>query len=377
MSMPSKIGDDGELVDGIALEKPKNLPGRPFRLRSWMVALIAAQTIIIATLCGGGYLFVTGVLTLNLHPGCADCSTPAPSVATKYVPKPVLDDTPRLPTYTPTPLSALNIPNCTTSHQGEIATLSDMINAFGGVFLIDPTSLSICKFITDPDGISTLAWSANGASLAYVSSCGLKIEDVRNLTSRLLFSGDLDHAGIAWSPDGNLIAFAATPAEDGNSSTEIMSLDVNSGKTQTLTHAPGHDYAPDWSPDGKRIAFVSDRSGIDQIYIMDTDGSHLARMTSGESVEYTPAWSPDGTKIAYSNGDRVAIFDLNTQATQVLKTPNIRNRAPHWSPDGASIVYTSYVTGRTVPWLIAVAGDTPAHPLIQTHYDVWSPTWVR
>ena len=59
------------------------------------------------------------------------------------------------------------------------------------------------------------------------------------------------------------------------------------------------DGIPAWSPDGKRIAFDSQRSGNGDIYVMDVDGSNIVRLTSDSDVEEWPAWSPDGRSIVY------------------------------------------------------------------------------
>ena len=67
-------------------------------------------------------------------------------------------------------------------------------------------------------------------------------------------------------------------------------------KTQ-LTTNPAYDLAPVWNPSGDKIAFISDRSGNDNIWVMDSDGSNKMQLTEGSNLY--PAWSPDGTKISF------------------------------------------------------------------------------
>ena len=78
-------------------------------------------------------------------------------------------------------------------------------------------------------------------------------------------------------------------------------MDADGGNQENLTNHPAYDYYPDWSPDGTKIAFVSDRNGDrTQIYVMDADGKNVIRLTDGPGQKYDPDWSPDGRKIAFS-----------------------------------------------------------------------------
>jgi TolB protein len=66
-----------------------------------------------------------------------------------------------------------------------------------------------------------------------------------------------------------------------------------------LTNTPAKSFSPAWSPDGKRIAFVSNREGNREIYAMNADGSNVARLTNDLGEDSSPAWSPDGKQIAF------------------------------------------------------------------------------
>ena len=92
------------------------------------------------------------------------------------------------------------------------------------------------------------------------------------------------------------IAFTST--RDGNS--EIYVMDIDGDHQVRLTIDPARDSDPSWSPDGARIAFVSNRDrGLDRIYVMDSDGQHVTRLTM-DSTNLAPAWSPDAAKIAFT-----------------------------------------------------------------------------
>ena len=71
---------------------------------------------------------------------------------------------------------------------------------------------------------------------------------------------------------------------------------------------PTYDFDPTWSPDGSKIAFVSNREGGFQIFSMNADGSNVQRLTNQPADNYQPAWSPDGTKIAFTRGGGCAIL---------------------------------------------------------------------
>ena len=91
------------------------------------------------------------------------------------------------------------------------------------------------------------------------------------------------------------IAFTST--RDGNP--EIYVMDADGSNQIRLTNHPVEDAAPSWSPNGRRIVFVSNRNGGNyQIYVMDDDGKNVRRITEG-THDSTPAWSPDGRTIAY------------------------------------------------------------------------------
>ena len=60
------------------------------------------------------------------------------------------------------------------------------------------------------------------------------------------------------------------------------------------------DWTPGWSPDGKKITFVSDREGNDDIYVMDADGTNIVNITKHEDDDWTPDWSPDGSKDCFT-----------------------------------------------------------------------------
>ena len=99
----------------------------------------------------------------------------------------------------------------------------------------------------------------------------------------------------AWSPDGRKLAFVSR--RDGNS--EIYVINADGSGQESLTQHPARDSHPSWSRDGRKLAFVSRRDGNSEIYVMNADGSGLRNVTRAPSNDLRPAWSPDGRAIAF------------------------------------------------------------------------------
>ena len=100
------------------------------------------------------------------------------------------------------------------------------------------------------------------------------------------------------SPKGERAVFSARG--------DIFSAAVEKGPTRNLTHSPGaHDKWPAWSPDGSKVAFISDASGEEEIWLVAQDGATPAEQitTGGKAMRYEPRWSPDGKRIAFSDKD--------------------------------------------------------------------------
>ena len=148
--------------------------------------------------------------------------------------------------------------------------------------------------------------------------------------------------GRAAGDKDSMLAFVSE--RDGNS--EIYVMNVDGTGLLRLTDNAGRDTDPAWSPDGKRIAFASEREGSRDIYVMDADGSNLVRRTQTGRND-APAWSPDGSKIAFSSlrDGQYGIYVMSVDGDWANATRVGYDRGwntyPAWSPDGARIAFVS------------------------------------
>ena len=169
---------------------------------------------------------------------------------------------------------------------------------------------------------------------------------------------------------------------------EIYVIDVDGSNERKLTQNPADDNAPAWSPDGKKLAFLSGRDG-GGIYVMNTDGSNLARLTEESGV---PVWSPDSKKLTFIRGSRPIIINANgTDMTLFL--PGLgEGHHLSWSPDSRRIAFASDVPHEKYYnrdaseniWVINVDGsnlvkltDIPAGTGYWAACPNWSPDGSR
>ena len=139
---------------------------------------------------------------------------------------------------------------------------------------------------------------------------------------------------------------------------EIYVMHADGGNRENLSNHPVHDEDPDWSPDGTKIAFVSNRNGGEyQVYVMDADGTNQIKLTHGPLEKRQPDWSPDGGKIAFTvrdGMDHIEVMDADGHNRVVL----VNNASgPTWSPDGQRIAFISRRDGGSEIYVIGADGQ--------------------
>ncbi len=154
--------------------------------------------------------------------------------------------------------------------------------------------------------------------------------------TKLLKVGD-QVSNFEISPDGKRALFGARG--------DIFTVPAKFGNTRNLTATPGiHERNSKWSPDGKWIGYLSDKSGGDEVWIMPQDGSGPAQQLTadGDTYKYQILWSPDGKKILWADKKlRLLYVDVQTkQVVEVDKAERWEFSEYAWSPDSRWIVYT-------------------------------------
>ena len=184
----------------------------------------------------------------------------------------------------------------------------------------------------------------------------------------------------AFSPDAKTLAFSRA-TEEG---TDIYTVNIKDGCClQRLTVGRFYDnLSPTYSPDGQRIAFVSTRAGLPQIYAMAADGTDqqlFAPFDYGATgSSNAPEWSPDGQSVAFHRdvGGTLQVFVLDVRSRAVRQLTSVgRNEDPTWAPDSRHMAFVSDRSGYRQLWIIDLETGR-IRPLLQqsgARLPAWSP----
>jgi Tol biopolymer transport system component len=165
---------------------------------------------------------------------------------------------------------------------------------------------------------------------------------------------------------------------------EIFSIRPDGTGLRRLSYNPAPDQMPDVSRDGRKIVFMSKRSGFWEIHSMNADGSNVRRLTSfkadDKSIPYWPRWSPNGRRIAYHRlmpgeiHERIFVMGASGSSPTAITDGSTYTRNPAWSPDGTRIAYEMVINGGS-QIAVALADGSGAEPVTECDNDCSGPAW--
>jgi len=223
------------------------------------------------------------------------------------------------------------------------------------------------------------AISADGKTIAFEHDFGLWLYDVaakqakkvplrinaelqENLTESRTFRSEANDYTLA--PTGRRIAFSIHG--------ELFTAPVEEGDLRQITAGAARDVNPLYSPDGSRLAWVSDSSGREEIWVAPADGGAAERISDVDALKFGLSWAPDGKSIAYTASDsKLRLYSFDTKRTTERVSGRYGNiNQAIFSPDGKWIAYARADEDRTADiYLISVAGGAEHRVTFDSYND--------
>ena len=223
---------------------------------------------------------------------------------------------------------------------------------------------------------SNAVWSGDGRHLVFpMFANGIwrvhQITPAKPGSSGLLSSLGEDASYLAISPQAKRLAISRERIDDNIWRVDLPHKGAGNaiGKdsrvvAQPLIASTRFDNSPQYSPDGTKIAFNSDRGGTGEVWVSDSDGSHPRQVTSHRSqLSGCARWSPDGRRLAFHTRlnayAEIYTVEVSTGALRQLTADNGENTCPSWSRDGRWVYYSSRRTGQIEIWKVSSGGGPP------------------
>jgi TolB protein len=186
--------------------------------------------------------------------------------------------------------------------------------------------------------------------IAYVVKRGtryeLQIADADGANEQAMLVSNEPIISPAWSPDGKRIAYVSFQ----NKKPIVYVQDIEVPKQRIVANFKGSNSAPAWSPDGARLAVALTRDGTSQIYLINPDGSNLQRLTRSFAIDTEPFFSPDGRWIYFTSdrGGSPQIYRMPASGGEAerITFEGGYNVSPRVSPNGGSLAYIMRNNGR-------------------------------
>ena len=333
---PQSSTDDQPFVSPLKKQKERE--------RKRRAALIRFFLLLVLLILGGVLYWAPGILPADVRgmiPFLVPTSTATPSVTPSPLPTQTLTETP-VSTFTST---STVVPSSTPTVTATIL----------------PTDTSLPVVTEGADVTPTLAVTPTATTAA----AALSVTPVGGGSGQIAYASD--RTGVP----------------------QIYLVDLASQSLVQIADMPEGACQPSWSPDGKKLVFISPCKGKDEIYygagmyIVNADGSGLTPIGTVPGGDFDPAWSPDGSSIAFTSlrSGQMEIFIVNvdnlSSITQITKgVKGVESRQPAWSPDGTQIAYAVKRFGVYQIWLMNSDGSNPKQIVRSgVTFSDYLPTW--
>ena len=188
--------------------------------------------------------------------------------------------------------------------------------------------------------------------------------------ARVSAAGQIEDAGL--SPKGERVLFSARG--------DIFTAPIEKGPVRNLTETPGaHEKHPSWSPDGSKIAFISDKSGEEETWVVAQDGlAPPEQLTNGgKAMRERPVWSADGKRIAFGDKDGVlyALTVSDKKVTEVAHSRHGQILDYAWSPKGDFLAFSMNNSDSFGSVYIWNGADGQLHRITEEYFDSGLPAW--